>query len=227
MPHLQRAQRRTLTYSQMYGQGDAAGIQEGRGIFSKLGKLIKRGAKTVGKFIKKTKLISRAAKIAAPLVAEFLPGRAGKIGTVGLSLAAELAKQQGFGLPRKIKALSRNQVEAILQGLAVTLKGGGVSLVRAKPLFPRIKNITATQMRALAALRGRNMKGGGVSLAGGRASRLPMSGMGFSGMGVRLAGQGVKLAGQGAHRVQLARVRGARRQVLKKKPRRRVVRRVF
>ncbi len=220
MMKVQRAQRPTLTYSQMYGRGDAAGIMEGRGIFSKLGKLIKRGVKGLGGIIKREKLISKGLSLAGTTVGA-IPGIPSKAASIGLKLAAEIAKQKGFGLPKKVKALSRNQIESILRGFARQLSGGGVSLAAAKFLFPRIKNITPTQMRALAAFRGRLMAGGGVSLAGGRASHKPMSGMGFSGMGVKLAGQGTGLAGGRAIRLAGGRIhRAPPGFVLKKKVRR-------
>ncbi len=190
----QRAQRKTLTYSQLEGRGDAAGVMEGRGIFKKLGKLIKKGVRKIGKFLKKKKVLSKGLKIGSAVLG-ILPGVPLKATSLGLSVASRLAAQKGFGVPAKVKSLSRNQVEALLRGLGTLMSSGGVSLASARSLFPTIKNITATQMKALAAFRGRHMSGGGVSLAGGRATGLSMSGMGFSGMGVKLAGQGVSLAG--------------------------------
>lgn len=179
----QRAQRNTLTYSQMYGSGmDARGLQEGRGIFD-----------SIGNFLKSTKIISTIGKIAAPLVGIVSPPAGAALGA-----AAAVASQLGVGLPKKIKNLSPTQMQALKQGFGKALKSGGISLALAKKKWPAIKNITALQMKAVAAFRGRHMKGGGVSLAGGRASG--MRGMGFSGMGVKLAGTGVTLAGMGHKR---------------------------
>lgn len=184
----QRAQRNTLTYSQMYGSGmDAKGLQEGRGIFD-----------SIGNFLKSTKIISTIGKIAAPLVGIVSPPAGAALGA-----AAAVASQLGVGLPKKIKNLSPTQMQALKEGFGKVLKSGGISLELAKKKWPAIKNITAIQMKAVAAFRARHMKGGGVSLAGGRASG--MRGMGFSGMGVKLAGTGGTLAG-GAHMVRKKRV---------------------
>ena len=199
-----RAQRNTLTYAQMYGGMSHAGMMEGKGIFSKIGKFFKKAFKKVKKFVKKRKVISRLTGLAAPIVGA-LPIPGARVASGALGITSFLAKQKGFGLPAKIKSISRTQVEAILRGLGSLTSTGGLSLAAAKYLFPKIKNLTATQMKALAAFRGRHMKGGGISLAGGGASGLPMSGMGFSGQGVSLAGgrralrrgAGIKLAGQG------------------------------
>lgn len=175
----QRAQRNTLTYSQMYGSGmDARGLQEGKGIFD-----------SIGNFLKSTKIISTIGKIAAPLVGIINPA-AGAAVAAGATLAGQL----GVGLPKKIKNLSPMQMQALKEGFGKALKSGGISFSAiAKRKWPAIKNITSLQMKAVAAFRGRHMKGGGVSLAGGRASG--MRGIGFSGMGVKLAGTGVTLAG--------------------------------
>ena len=177
----QRAQRNTLTYSQMYGSGmDARGLQEGKGIFD-----------SIGNFLKSTKIISTIGKIAAPLVGIINPA-AGAAVAAGATLAGQL----GVGLPKKIKNLSSMQMQALKEGFGKALKSGGISFTAlAKKKWPAIKNITSLQMKAVAAFRGRHMKGGGISLAGGRASG--MRGMGFSGMGVKLAGTGVTLAGMG------------------------------
>ncbi len=211
MQKFPRAQRNTLTFSQMYGGMSHAGMMEGKGIFSKIGKFFKKAVKKVGKFIKKKKVLSKGLSLAS-LLAGKVGGPKGKAAGLGLLIASQVAKQQGFGLPSKIKAISRTQIEAILKGLGTLTGSGGLSLARAKFLFPRIKGLSPTQMRALAAFRGRLQKGGGVSLAGGRATGLSMSGMGFSGMGIKLVGgrrvlrggrraprrgQGIKLAGQG------------------------------
>lgn len=242
-----RAQRNTLTYAQMYGGMSHAGMMEGKGIFDKLVKKIKKGIRKVGKLIKGKKVISRGLSLAS-LLAGKVPGARGKAGALGLSIASQIAKQKGFGrngnLPSRVKSMSRNQVEAILRGLASQLGSGGVSLAAAKALFPRIKNISAAQMAALRAFRGRHMRGGGVSLSGGRETRLPMSGMGFSGMGIKLAGQGlilsrgrrglrrkapqraqgIKLAGQGDLRLKLKLLK---KKVVRRRPRPIAVRRVL
>lgn len=179
---MQRAQRPTLTYSQMYGSGmDVRGMQEGKGIFD-----------AIGNFLKKTKIISTIGKIVAPVVGLINPAAGAAVG-----VATAAASQLGVGLPKKIKSLSAMQIEALKRGFGKVLKSGGISLTKAKPLFPGIKNITKTQMKAIQALRGRHMVGGGVSLAGGRATGL--RGMGFSGMGVKLAGTGISLAGGRMH----------------------------
>ena len=57
MQKKQRAQRRTLTYSQMYGMGDAAGMMEGGNIFKK-----------IGDFLKKSKIISTIGKVISPVI---------------------------------------------------------------------------------------------------------------------------------------------------------------
>ncbi len=228
-----RAQRNTLTFSQMYGGMTHAGMMEGKGIFSKLGKLIVRGAKKLGKIIKKEKLLSKGLALAGTAVGA-IPGVPSKAAGLGLKIAAEVAKQRGFGLHTKVKSLSRNQIESILRGLATRLTSGGISMAAAKILFPKIKNITPMQMKALAMFRGRHMKGGGISLSGGRATG--MTGMGFSGMGMNggrigrprtgrprkgivLAGQGLRLAGAG----ELLHVR---KNIVRRRPRTGTVRRV-
>jgi len=187
--------RPTLTYSQMYG-GTHAGMMEGKGIFSK-----------IGKWLKKTKVLSRLAKIAGPVIG-VLPFPGARIAGTAVGIAGKVAEMKGFGLRQKIKSITRNQIESIKRGLGRLMADGSISLAKAKKLFPKIKNVTKTQLRALAAFRGRHMKGGGVSLAGGRATG--MTGMGFSGGGVLLpkvrqnvrlqAGRGVKLAGTGGRR---------------------------
>ncbi len=188
----QRAQRKTLTDSQMYGRG----MQEGAGILQK-----------IKKWLKKTKVISRISSIAAPLLSVIpVPGARGA--AIGLALAGQLAKQKGFG---RIKSITCRQVEALKMGLGCPLTGGGISLAAAKRIFPSIKNITVAQIRALAALRGRHMKGGGISLAGGRATGL--RGMGIIGGGVKLAGQGAVLAGGRGIRGGQKKKRRARRSI--------------
>jgi hypothetical protein len=121
-----------------------------------------------------------------------LPIPGAKVASFGLGLAGLAAKQRGFGhKPRKAKAITARQIQAIRAGLAKVLKSGGLSMALAKRAFPGLKGVTPGQMRALAAGMGRHMHGGGVSLAGGAAT----GGRFRSASGVRLAGQGVVLSG--------------------------------
>ncbi len=183
MQRKQRAQRNTLTSSQMYGYGmDARGMQEGKGIFD-----------AIGKFLKKTKIISTIGKIAGPLIS-ILPIPGAAPAGAAVTAAGAVASQLGVGLPRKIKPLSATQMESLKMGLGRPLSSGGISLAMAKKYYPAVKNISAVQMKAVAAYRARHMKGGGVSLAGGRASGY--KGMGYSGSGVKLAGTGMHKVGR-------------------------------
>lgn len=198
---------------------DVRGMQEGGSIFTK-----------IGNWLKKSKIISTIGKVISPIVS-ILPIPGASVAGAALGAATALASQKGFGrgkpatrmtmagkgLPKKIKAISRNQIEALKRGLGKRLKSGAISLLAGKALFPNLKNITALQMKALAALRGRNMAGGGVSLAGGKHSGYPMSGMGFSGQGVKLAGMG-KVSVQGYRVGKGASLAGGRLPVIKKKP---------
>ena len=206
MPMHGRAQRPTLTYAQMYGNG----YQEGMGLWDSFKKWVGKAAKTAKKGLKKTKLISRVGSIAGPLAAA--AGRPGVSAAIAAGTA--FAKQHGYGTvlaggryKGKVKNISPIQHMALKKGLGRMLPGGGVSMVAAKRMYPRIKNISAAQVKALAAYRGRKLSGGGISLAVRAASprtrKKPMGsgpgiyGTGYSGMGMTAAG--LKLAGQGPY----------------------------
>lgn len=164
-----KAQRPTLTYYQMHG--GRAGAMEGKGIFGK-----------INKFLKKTKLISTVGGLAGPLLSGVYPA-AGKAITIG----ANVAKQAGYGvaLPGGAKTVSAAQVRGLMAGQGRPLKGGGISLPGA------LKNVSAHQMKCLRAGLGRYLKSGGISLKGGPPSRnAKYMGKGYSGQGIKLAGMG-------------------------------------
>lgn len=173
-----RVTRPTLTYNQIYGPGSTkSGIMEGKGIFNK-----------IGNFLKKSKILSTVGSIAAPFVSILpIPGAPAAAAAVGAASAA--AKQAGLGkFPKSIKSITPQQMQALKEGRGKLLKKGGVNLQGAKDIFPGIKNLSPLQMRAIRAFRGRHMKGGGVSLAGGKKTQ--MTGLGYSGEGVKLVGTG-------------------------------------
>jgi len=133
---------------------DKYSMMEGKGIFS-----------SIKKFLKKHKVLSRAAKVGS-----ILSGASGNpIFGSALGAASYGLSQAGYGSISK-KPISKAQVTSILNGLAKPLRSGGVSLVAAKKLFPSIKNIMPSQMRALSLGYGRMMKGGNISLCGGKSS---------------------------------------------------------
>ena len=168
------------------------GEQEGRGIFKTIGKWLKSG----NKWLKKTKVISKAGPVIGSLVGKVYP-QAGQV----ITGASKFAKQHGYGPPRRCKSITRAQVEAMRQGHGRVLKGGGISLASARRLIsPVIKNITPAQVRALRSYFGRWLKGGGISLSGGGPSgyyAVTSTAPDLKGHGTTLPGGGIKLAGQG------------------------------
>ena len=67
------------------------GMQEGRGIFSAIGKWVKGAVKTTGKFLKKHKVPSKVLGFDGNVVGMF-PGPKGKIGSIGLELVAKTGR---------------------------------------------------------------------------------------------------------------------------------------
>ena len=146
------------------------GMQEGRGIFSAIGKWVKGAVKTTGKFLKKHKVPSKVLGFAGNVVGMF-PGPKGKIGSIGLKLAAKGVRQAGWGPSRRCKNITASQVAACQAGYGRWLPSGAISLALARKYVNKgIKNISPAQVNALRQLFGRVMKGGGITLAGGGPS---------------------------------------------------------
>lgn len=178
------------------------GRMEGLGIFKDIGKWLAGAARTGNKWLKKTHIISKAGPVVGKLVGSVYP-QAGKI----IGDAAKFAGQHGYGISlpagggRAVKSITPTQQKALRAGYGKLLKGGGISLVTAKKLYPTIKNITPAQWNAVRGLRARNMKGGGYSFVKGVATA-PQSGHAYTNVTGRknvrnVKGAGIKLAGQG------------------------------
>lgn len=167
-----RAQRRTLTYSQMHG----AGHQEGMGLFGDIGKWFSGAAKKSNKYLKKTNLLSNVGSVVGPMIGVVHPG-AGNI----VSKGAKFAKQAGYGKPKGYRvpaALSAAQIKCLRMGHGRYLQSGGVSLAMSRRMgYPRVKNVSPAQMKALNMGMGRMLKSGGVSLRGGPPSGYYKRGM--------------------------------------------------
>jgi len=187
------------------------GQMEGRGIFKDVGKWLLGAAKKANKFLKKSKIISKAGPIVGSLVGKVYP-QAGDI----ISKASKFAGQHGYGPARKCKNISPAQVQAMKGGYAQWMPSGGISLALArKHLSKNIKNITKAQVDALRRFFGRKMKGGGIRLSGGGPSgfySVTQTAPNITGRGTSLpgVGGGVKLAGQGRKRRKPA-VRGKKK----------------
>ena len=167
------------------------GRMEGLGIFKDIGKWLS-GA---NKWLKKSKVISKAGPVIGNLVGKIYPS-AGKI----IGDASKLAAMAGYGISlpagggRKIKNITPTQQQAMMKGYGRLLKTGGISLALAKKIYPQIKNITPGQWKAIQQLRARNMKGGGYRFVKG-VSVAPTSS--YTNIGNTSRGKGIKLAGQG------------------------------
>ena len=182
---------------------------EGMGIFGDIGRWLAGAAKKTNKWLKDSKIISKAGPVVGKLVGSVYP-KAGKI----ISDASKFAGQHGYGISlpagggRAVKPITASQQKALRDGYGKLLKGGGISLSAAKN--KNIKNITPAQWNAVRQLRARKMKGGGyrftkgvavapqstharVNVTGARNVR-NVKGKG-RGAGLKLAGQGVTSGG--------------------------------
>ena len=180
------------------------GQMEGMGIFGDIGRWLAGAAKKTNKWLKDSKIISKAGPVVGKLVGSVYP-KAGKI----ISDASKFAGQHGYGISlpagggRAVKPITASQQKALRDGYGKLLKGGGISLSAAKN--KNIKNITPAQWNAVRQLRARKMKGGGYRFTKGVAvapqsthARVNVTGKknvrNIKGKG---RGAGLKLAGQG------------------------------
>ena len=174
------------------------GQMEGEGIFGDIGKWLAGAARKTNKWLKDSKIISKAGPVVGKLVGSVYP-QAGKI----ISDASRFAGQHGYGISlpagggRAVKSITASQQKALQNGHGRLLKGGGISLAAAKN--KNIKNITPAQWRAVKQLRARKMKGGGYRFTKGVAVAPTSSYTNVTGKkNVRkVKGKGLKLAGQG------------------------------
>lgn len=153
---------------------------------------------SIGKWLKKSKLVSTLGSIIAPVAGVVSPALGAAV-TAGTALA----KQKGFGVRiageghgRAPNSLSKAQVQCLMEGggRLKMLRSGGVSLAALKKRFRnQPKNISAAQWRALLSGRGHWGKGQNIDFSVGTLLRTEPQGRRLPGPTSRGAvGRGTK-----------------------------------
>ena len=140
-------------------------FQYGSGIFD-----------TIGKWLKKSKLVSTLGSVIAPVAGVVSPALGAAV-----SAGTALAKQKGYGVRlageghgRAPKSLNKAQVQCLMEGggRLKMLRSGGVSLAALKKRYRnQPKNISPAQWRALLSGRGHWGKGQNIDFSTGTLLR--------------------------------------------------------